>query len=57
MSYNNLSDKQLREMLFANGSVGSKKEAKERVARMSKEDKEKLSNAIHKQAKQELKDN
>ncbi len=57
MSYNNLSDKQLREMLFANGSVGSKKEAKERVARMSKEDKEKLSNSIHKQAKQELKDN
>lgn len=57
MSYNNLSDKQLREMLFANGSVGSKKEAKERVARMSKEDKTKLSNSIHKQAKQELKDN
>ncbi len=57
MNYSNMSDKQLRDMLFANGSVGSKKEAKERVARMSKDDKDKLSASIHKQAQQELKDN
>ena len=54
MSYNNLSDKQLRDMLFAYGIVDTKKEAKERVARMSKEDKSKLSNDIHRRAREDF---
>lgn len=48
--YESLSDKDLVDGLVANGSCEDEKEAQERVARMSKEDKESLSKSIKKQA-------
>ena len=45
-----LSDSELVNSLVANGSCADEKEAKERVSRMSKEDKDSLSKSIKKQA-------
>lgn len=47
-------DKKLIEMLVANGSCATKKEAIERVKRMSEEDKKKLRESINKQTKLSL---
>jgi len=54
--YESLSDKELVQSLVANGSCGDEKEAKERVARMSKQDKDSLSKSIKAQAMKSLLD-
>ena len=54
--YESLSDNELVQSLVANGSCGDEKEAKERVARMSKEDKDNLSKSIKAQAMKSLLD-
>ena len=51
-----LSDSELITSLVANGSCADEKEAKERVSRMSKEDKDSLSKSIKKQADMALLD-
>ena len=54
--FESLSDNELVQSLVANGSCADEKEAKERVARMSKEDKDSLSKSIKAQAARNLLD-